>query len=107
MAGPGFEPEATIALPTAKIAVMGADAAVNAVYANKIAAIADETERQAFGTAKRDEDAVDIAIMRLASELVVATIVEPNDLRSELVRRYALARTKDRHFSRRRHGVTP
>src|SRR5690349_6417336 len=35
MAGPGFEPDATIALPTAKIAVMGAEAAVNAVYANK------------------------------------------------------------------------
>ena len=45
MAGPGFEPDATIALPTAKIAVMGAEAAVNAVYANKIAAIADEEER--------------------------------------------------------------
>ena len=42
MAGPGFEPDATIALPTAKIAVMGAEAAVNAVYANKIAAIADD-----------------------------------------------------------------
>ncbi len=40
MAGPGFEPDATLALPTAKIAVMGAEAAVNAVYANKIAAIA-------------------------------------------------------------------
>ena len=48
MAGPGFEPDATIALPTAKIAVMGAEAAVNAVYANKIAAIEDEAERAAF-----------------------------------------------------------
>ncbi|MGH3991708.1 MAG: acyl-CoA carboxylase subunit beta, partial [Pseudonocardiaceae bacterium] len=33
MAGPGFDPDATLALPTAKIAVMGAEAAVNAVYA--------------------------------------------------------------------------
>ena len=41
MAGPGFEPDATLALPIAKIAVMGAEAAVNAVYANKIAAIED------------------------------------------------------------------
>ena len=45
MAGPGFEPDATLALPTAKIAVMGAEPAVNAVYANKIAAIADAGER--------------------------------------------------------------
>jgi acetyl-CoA carboxylase carboxyltransferase component len=106
MAGPGFAPDATIALPTAKIAVMGAEAAVNAVYANKIAALPDD-ERPAFVAAKRDEYERDIDIVRLASELVVDTIVEPAALRSELVRRYALARTKDRHFSRRRHGVTP
>ena len=42
MAGPGFEPDATIALPTAKIAVMGAEAAVNAVYANKIEQLDDD-----------------------------------------------------------------
>ena len=50
MAGPGFEPDATIALPTAKIAVMGAEAAVNAVYANKIAALAG---RRARGVRRR------------------------------------------------------
>jgi acetyl-CoA carboxylase carboxyltransferase component len=107
MAGPGFEPDATIALPTAKIAVMGAEAAVNAVYANKIAAIADDAERAEFVAARRDEYERDIDIVRLASELVVDSIVEPGELRGELIRRYALARGKDRHFSRRRHGVTP
>ncbi|HLT11601.1 MAG TPA: acyl-CoA carboxylase subunit beta [Micromonosporaceae bacterium] len=107
MAGPGFAPDATIALPTAKIAVMGAEAAVNAVYANKIAAIEDETERANFVSTKRAEYERDIDVLRLASELVVDTIVDPGDLRAELIRRFALARTKDRHFSRRRHGVTP
>ena len=48
MSGPAFEPEATIALPTAKIAVMGPEAAVNAVFANKIAAIEDLNGREAF-----------------------------------------------------------
>jgi acetyl-CoA carboxylase carboxyltransferase component len=107
MAGPGFEPDATIALPTAKIAVMGAEAAVNAVYANKIAAIADDEARAAFVAEKRAEYENDIDILRLASELVVDTIVEPGALRAELVRRYAGAAGKERHFSRRRHGVTP
>jgi acetyl-CoA carboxylase carboxyltransferase component len=107
MAGPGFDPDATIALPTAKIAVMGAEAAVNAVYANKIAAIEDEAEREAFVAARREEYERDIDIVRLASELVVDAIVEPADLRGELIRQFAAARTKDRHFSRRRHGVTP
>ncbi|MEV4627516.1 acyl-CoA carboxylase subunit beta [Micromonospora sp. NPDC049523] len=107
MAGPGFEPDATIALPTAKIAVMGAEAAVNAVYANKIAAIEDPDERTAFVAAKRAEYERDIDIVRLASELVIDAIVEPHELRTELVRRYAAAKGKDRQFSRRRHGVTP
>jgi methylmalonyl-CoA decarboxylase subunit alpha len=107
MAGPGFEPDATIALPTAKIAVMGAEAAVNAVYANKIAAIDDEAARTDFVAARRAEYDEDIDILRLASELVVDTILDAGALRGELVRRYAAASGKERHFSRRRHGVTP
>jgi acetyl-CoA carboxylase carboxyltransferase component len=107
MAGPGFEPDATLALPTAKIAVMGAEAAVNAVYANKIAAISDEAERAQFVADKRREYDEDIDIVRLASELVVDDIVTPDALRRELVHRFRLYRGKDRHFSRRRHGVTP
>jgi acetyl-CoA carboxylase carboxyltransferase component len=107
MAGPGFEPDATLALPTAKIAVMGAEAAVNAVYANKIAAIEDPQERAAFVAERRAEYERDIDIMRLASELVVDAVVEPVELRDELVRRFAAARNKERAFSRRRHGVTP
>jgi acetyl-CoA carboxylase carboxyltransferase component len=107
MAGPGFDPEATIALPTAKIAVMGAEAAVNAVYANKIAAIEDPDERAAFVAERRAEYERDIDIMRLASELVVDAVVEPADLRAELVRRFDAAKGRDRTFSRRRHGVTP
>jgi methylmalonyl-CoA decarboxylase subunit alpha len=107
MAGPGFDPDATLALPTAKIAVMGAEAAVNAVYANKIAAIADEDERAAYTAARRQEYEVDIDIVRLASELVVDAIIQPGELRTELIRRFGAYRSKDRSFSRRRHGVTP
>ena len=107
MAGPGFEPDATLALPTAKIAVMGAEAAVNAVYANKIAALADDEVRAAFVADRREEYEEDIDVVRLASELVVDAIVEPEELRGELIRRIAAARSKDRSFSRRRHGVTP
>jgi acetyl-CoA carboxylase carboxyltransferase component len=106
MAGPGFEPDATIALPTAKIAVMGADAAVNAVYAKKIAAL-PEDERADFVAARRAEYEADIDVMRLAGELVVDTVVEPAELRGELIARYAGAAGKGRDFADRRHGVTP
>src|SRR5690242_3440114 len=107
MAGPGFEPDATIALPTAKIAVMGADAAVNAVYFNKLAAIDDPAARDEETRRLREEYDRDIDVLRLAGELVVDDVVEPADLRGELIRRFAAAAGKDRSFSRRRHGVTP
>ena len=107
MAGPGFEPDATIALPTAKIAVMGAEAAVNAVYYNKLAAIADPAAREEETRRLREQYDSDIDVLRLAAELVVDDVVEPGDLRAELIRRFAAARGKDRSFSRRRHGVTP
>ena len=107
MAGPGFEPDATLALPTAKIAVMGAEAAVNAVYYNKLAAIADPAEREQETERLREAYETDIDVLRLAGELVIDDVVEPEDLRSQLVRRFAAARGKDRSFSRRRHGVTP
>jgi acetyl-CoA carboxylase carboxyltransferase component len=86
---------------------MGAEAAVNAVYANKIAAIADEDERAAYIAARRQEYEADIDIVRLASELVVDAIIQPEELRTELIRRFGACRSKDRSFSRRRHGVTP
>jgi acetyl-CoA carboxylase carboxyltransferase component len=107
MAGPGFGPDACLALPTAKIAVMGPEAAINAVYANKIAEINDEAERAAYVERLRKEYEIDIDILRLASELVVDAIVEPRDVRRELIARFAAAATKDRHFSSRRHGVPP
>ena len=42
MAGPAFDPDCCIALPTASIAVMGPQAAINAVYYNQLQAIDDE-----------------------------------------------------------------
>jgi methylmalonyl-CoA decarboxylase subunit alpha len=107
MAGPAFEPEACLALPSAKIAVMGPEAAVNAVYANKIAALPEGEERDGFVAAMRTEYEADVDLLRLASELVVDAIVEPARLRREVVARLAAAQGKKRHFSDRRHGIAP
>jgi acetyl-CoA carboxylase carboxyltransferase component len=107
MSGPAFEPEATLALPTARIAVMGPEAAVNAVYANRIAAIEDPAERDAFVAERREEYLADVDLLRLAADLVIDAIVDFGDLRGELIRRLALAEGKRRDFSDRRHGVPP
>ena len=107
MAGPAFEPDCCIALPTASIAVMGPEAAINAVFFNQIQAISDEAEREEFIRSKRDEYSADIDILHLASELVVDAVIEPDDLRAELIRRFAHVESKDRDFSERRNPVTP
>ena len=107
MSGPAFGPEATLALPTARIAVMGPEAAVNAVFANKIAAIEDPVEREDFIAEQREIYEADVDLLRLASELVVDAVVDFGALRGEIVRRLERAKGKDRHFSDRRHGVPP
>jgi len=86
---------------------MGAEAAVNAVYYNRLAAVADETERDELTQRLREEYETDIDVLRLAGELVIDDVVEPEDLRAQIIRRLRAAAGKDRGFSRRRHGVTP
>jgi propionyl-CoA carboxylase beta subunit len=107
MAGPAFEPDSCLAFPQAQIAVMGPDAAINAVFFNQIQAIEDPEERERFVSEKREEYAEDIDILHLASELAVDSVIEPDTLRAELVKRLALAGAKDRRFAERRNPITP
>ena len=107
MCGPAFEPDATIALPSASIAVMGPQAAINAVFFNQLAAISDEAERAAKTEELRREYAEDIDVLHLASELVVDAVVEPEALRGEIVRRFALAVGRSRDWPAKRNAVTP
>jgi acetyl-CoA carboxylase carboxyltransferase component len=86
---------------------MGPEAAINAVFYNQIQAISDRAEREEFVRTKRDEYSADIDILHLASELVVDAVVEPDELRGELIRRFAAVASKDRRFSERRNPITP
>ena len=107
MCGPAFDPDAVIALPSAQIAVMGPEPAVNAVFYNRIQAIEDPEERAAFVAERRVEYEADVDIVHLASELVIDAIVQPEDLRAELIARLAIARRRVREPFVRRHGVPP
>jgi acetyl-CoA carboxylase carboxyltransferase component len=106
MAGPAFEPDCCLALPSASIAVMGPEAAVNAVYANKIAEL-PEDERLAFIQQKREEYRKDIDIFRLASELIIDGIIPANSLRNELITRFDAYMSKYLVFTKRKHPVYP
>jgi acetyl-CoA carboxylase carboxyltransferase component len=107
MAGPAFDPDCCIALPSASIAVMGPQAAINAVFYNQLQAIADEDERAAKTEELRKEYGADIDILHLASELVIDAVVEPEDLRAELIRRFAHAASKRRDWPTKRNPITP
>jgi acetyl-CoA carboxylase carboxyltransferase component len=106
MAGPAFDPECCIALPGASIAVMGPQAAVNAVFFNQIQEIPEGPEREAFVEEKRAEYAEGVDLLHLASELVIDAVVDPSELRDELIARFA--RAKRRPSSPPRHNpITP
>src|SRR5699024_2807885 len=87
MAGPAFEPDCCLALPTAQIAVMGPEAAVNAVYANKIAELSED-EQIKFVPEKQAEYKDDIDIHRLASEMLIDDVIDPGISRNELIQRF-------------------
>jgi acetyl-CoA carboxylase carboxyltransferase component len=106
MCGPAFEPDCTIALPSAQIAVMGPEAAINAVYYNKIQELPEE-QREAYVQRLQDEYRDDIDIFKLASELVIDAIVPGDQLRSELVNRFAMYASRQRSDALRHHGVFP
>ncbi|MGH3632129.1 MAG: acyl-CoA carboxylase subunit beta [Sciscionella sp.] len=107
MCAPGFEPRAVLALPTAIIAPMSAPASVNAIYANKIAAIENARERAEYLAERTLEQRCQINLLRMGSELVVDAIVEPEQLRAELSARMAAADHWTRTAGRRHHPISP
>jgi acetyl-CoA carboxylase carboxyltransferase component len=106
MSGPGFEPDATLALPQASIAVMGPEAAVNAVYFNKIQE-KPEADRAAYVEQLREEYRRDVDLYKLAADLHIDAIVPGDALREELVRRFADYQHKRTRPWPRKRPVTP
>ena len=96
MCGPAFDPEACLALPTASIAVMGPQAAVNAVHYNRIQATPEGPERDLLVRQLRSEYETDIDLHKLASELVVDAVIPFERLRVEVAARLSLSRDKPR-----------
>jgi acetyl-CoA carboxylase carboxyltransferase component len=106
MSGPGYEPDSCLVLPTAMIAVMGPEAAVNAVFYNKIMQV-PEAERPELIQKLREEYREDIDIYKLASELIVDGMVEPGNLRKELIFRLRHYESKEAKPPTRKHGIIP
>ncbi len=105
MAGPAYQPESSIALPSGEIAIMGPEAAINAVYANKLAEIDDPEERKQREQELREEYREDIDVHRMASEVVIDEIVPPSTLREELKARFEFYETVDKDLPDKKHGT--
>jgi acetyl-CoA carboxylase carboxyltransferase component len=107
MCGPAFDPDACLALPSASIAVMGPQAAVNAVYYNKIQEVPEGQEREAFIAALRDKYKADIDVMKLASEMIIDAVVPGERLREEISIRVQRAAVKHALRPAKRRSVSP
>ncbi|MFT4891997.1 MAG: acetyl-CoA carboxylase carboxyltransferase component [Halobacteriales archaeon] len=105
MSGPAYDPESTIALPSGEIAIMGPEAAINAVYARKLAEIEDEDERERRAQELREEYREDIDVHRMASEVVIDEIVPPSDLREQLERRFEFYEGVEKDLPDKKHGT--
>ena len=105
MSGPAYDPESTIALPSGEIAIMGPEAAINAVYANKLNDIDDPEERAEREAELREAYREDIDVHRMASEVVIDEIVPPSTLREELENRFAFYETVEKDLPDKKHGT--
>ena len=106
MAGPAYDPDATLALPSAQIAVMGPAPAINAVFYNKLADL-PEDQREARRKQLEAEYLEDVDLLKLAANLVVDDVVEPDDLREALIKRFRAYATRTEPRPERKHGVPP
>jgi acetyl-CoA carboxylase carboxyltransferase component len=106
MSGAPTQPDAQLALPGAMPALMGPEAAVNAIYLNDIQAL-PEGERAAFIQAKREEYARDINPYDPADRFSFEAVVDPDALREDLIRRFAIYSRRATPRIERRNGVYP
>ncbi len=105
MSGPAYDPEATLALPAGEVGIMGPEAAINAVYANKLNDIEDDEERVEMERQLREEYRRDIDVHRMASEVVIDEIVPPSELRDELAARFEFYEDVEKDRPSKKHGT--
>ena len=107
MSGSPTHPDAVLALPTAKPALMGPAAAVNAIHFNRVMAIEEPDERARFVEDERSKVEAEIDVFELANDNAFEAVVAGDDLREELIKRYRTYRRGGRQRAPRRNGVLP
>ncbi len=94
-----------LAWPTAQIAVMGAQGAVNILYRTELADAADPDARRAELVQEYEDH---LANPYLAAERgYVDAVIQPHETRTEIIRALRLLRTKRESLPPKKHGNIP
>ncbi len=107
MNGLAYEADYIVAWPTAEIAVMGPDGAVNIIHRRQLEAIEDEEERVAKRLELAAEIRANIDPYIAAGHAQLDDVIDPADTRAAIAR--GLRITADKQVDRpwRKHGVLP
>ena len=104
----GLGGDVALAWPGAEVAVMGPAGAVSILHGRRLAAVADDTERELERQALEADYAARYCSSLVAAERgFVDDVIEPADTRRAVAAALAALRSKRERLPRRRHANTP
>jgi acetyl-CoA carboxylase carboxyltransferase component len=106
MNGYAYEPDYLVAWPTAEIAVMGPDGAVNIIHRKTLEAVPEE-ERAQRRLELAEEIRANIDPYVAAGHALVDDVIDPADTRTAIWRGLELSASKQVERPWRKHGVLP
>jgi acetyl-CoA carboxylase carboxyltransferase component len=107
MNGLAYEADYIVAWPTAEIAVMGPDGAVNIIHRRTLEAIADEEERTAKRLELAEQIRANIDPYIAAGYAQLDDVIDPADTRAAIIRGLRITADKEVERPWRKHGVLP
>jgi propionyl-CoA carboxylase beta chain len=101
----GIRADLVFAWPSAEIAVMGAQGAVNVIFRRELTEASDPIARR--GELIRDYEERFNNPYRAAELGLVDEVIEPRETRGKLIRSLEMLRTKREHLPQKKHGNMP
>ena len=101
----GIRADLVFAWPSAEIAVMGAQGAVNVIFRRELAEAADPNQRRSELISDYEERFNNP--YRAAELGLVDEVIEPRETRAKLIRGLDMLRTKREHLPQKKHGNMP
>jgi acetyl-CoA carboxylase carboxyltransferase component len=101
----GIRADIVFAWPSAEIAVMGAQGAVNVIFRRELAEASDPIAKR--GELIRDYEDRFNNPYRAAELGLVDEVIEPRETRGKLIRALEMLRTKREHLPQKKHGNMP